>query len=105
MIDEVGYHVRDYFLNQPERFRDTPRAIMAHSTHVKGTGTFENGIETSRVEVILATRIPKERCKRIKLGYLDPDSIQLSDYQDREGDGILFVPNAGEMLYRVMKNE
>jgi len=100
-LDRIGYHVRDYFLKQMDRFRDVPRAVMAHSTHVKGIGTFEGGVERPRVNVVLATRIPPERCRRINLGYMDPDSIDPADYRGREDEGILCVPEAGEMLYRL----
>ena len=41
LIDEVGYHVRDYFLKQWERFKDVPGMILAHSTHVRGLGTYD----------------------------------------------------------------
>ena len=73
LIDEVGYHVRDYFVKQWDRFKHVPGGILAHSTHVKGTGTYDEalGIETPRISVTLATRIPEERCRRINLGYAD----------------------------------
>jgi len=100
LIDETGYHVRDYFLKQPDRFKGTPRAVMAHSTHVRGTGVFENGVEKPRIEVILATRIPEIRCRKINLGYMNYRDVILSEYQNRENEGILFVENAGETLYR-----
>ena len=100
LIDEVGYHVRDYFTKQWDRFKDVPGSILAHSTHVKGMGTFENGIEKSRIQVTLATGIPEERCKRVNLGYLDYKQIHVEEWRDREQDGILLVPHAGEMLYR-----
>jgi lactate racemase len=103
-IDEIGYHVRDYFLSQMGRFSHIPRGILAHSTHVKGGGTYENGVERPRVEVILATRIPAERCKRINLGYMNPDLINADDWKNREDEGILCVEKAGEILYR-LKNE
>jgi lactate racemase len=102
-IDEIGYHVRDYFMMQMDRFRHIPRGILAHSTHVKGGGTYENGVERPRVEVILATRIPEERCKRINLGYMNPDLINAEDWQDREDEGVLCVEKAGEILYRLQK--
>jgi len=101
LLDEVGYHCRDYFLKQMDNFKDIPRAVLAHSTHVKGLGTFQDGVEKPRVNVILATRIPEERCRRINLGYMNPDDIDLTDYQDREDEGILLVPQAGETLYRL----
>ena len=56
LIDEVGYHVRDYFTKQWDRFKNVPGSILAHSTHVKGTGTYEHGIETPRISVTLSYR-------------------------------------------------
>jgi nickel-dependent lactate racemase len=100
LLDRIGYHTRDYFLKQMGQFEGVPRGIMAHSTHVKGIGTFEDGIEKPRCNVILATRIPKERCDRINLGYMDPDTINIADYEGREGEGVLVVHEAGETLHR-----
>lgn len=99
-IERVGYHVRDYFLARMEGFRDVPRGVLAHSTHVRGTGRYENGVERPDIEVILATAIPREKCEQICLGYLDPERIRLADYMDRESEGILYVERAGETLYR-----
>ncbi len=101
VIDEIGYHVRDYFVTQWERFKDYPWGVLAHSTHLRGMGTFENGVERPRINVTLATRIPRQRCEGVNLGYLDPDSVKLEEWQARQDDGILIVPKAGEMLYRV----
>lgn len=100
LIDKVGYHVRDFFLKQPGKYGWVPGIIKAHSTHVKGSGTYENGVEKPRINVILATGIPEERCHRINVGYVNPDSINISDWMRREDQGILFVQNAGEVLYR-----
>jgi nickel-dependent lactate racemase len=101
IIDKIGYHTRDYFLKQMGRFRDIPGGVMAHSTHVKGIGTFEDGVERPRVNVVLATKIPPARCKQINLGYMNPDDIDPQDFADREGEGVLLVKKAGEMLYRL----
>ena len=100
LIDEVGYHVRDYFTKQWHRFKDVPGSILAHSTHVKGMGTFEHGIEKPRISVTLATGISEERCKRVNLGYIDYKKIHIDEWSNREQEGILLVPHAGEMLYR-----
>ena len=100
-IEKIGYHVRDYFLTQMERFRDIPRAALAHSTHVRGTGIYQNGIERPRIEVVLATSIPKEKCEQINLGYMNPAEIRIEDYTGKEDQGILYVDNAGEILYRL----
>lgn len=101
IIEEIGYHCRDYFLKQWEQFKGYPWGVIAHSTHVRGIGTYENGVEKCRAKVTLATRVPREVCERINLGWRDPDSIRKEDYMDREEEGILFVPKAGEMLYQL----
>nr|BBH89967.1 hypothetical protein KTC_47180 [Thermosporothrix sp. COM3] len=102
LIDQVGYHVLEYFLKQWDRFKDVPGSILAHSTHVKGTGTYDpqTGIEKPRIQVTLATGIPEERCRRINLGYLDYRTIRPEEWENREKEGILLVRHAGEMLYR-----
>ena len=63
-IEKLGYHVRDYFKKQSTKFKDIPGGILAHSTHVKGIGTFENNKENPRIDVILATGIKKETCEK-----------------------------------------
>ncbi len=101
LLDEVGYHVRDYFVAQWDRFKDYPWGVLAHSTHLRGDGTFENGVEQARIRVTLATGIPREQCERIGLGYLDPSTVDPEKWANREDEGILLVRRAGEMLYRV----
>jgi hypothetical protein len=61
----------------------------------------EDGIERPDVQVILATGIPESTCRRINLGYMDPNGVDLSAYTNREAEGILFVDHAGEILYRL----
>ncbi len=99
-VFEIGYHTRDYFLKQWSRFRDEPWGVLAHSTHVKGIGTFEDGVESPRVEVILASRISPDDCRRLNLGYMDPSSIDPDAFRNGEDEGILVIPKAGEVLYR-----
>ena len=103
LIDEIGYHCREYFTSQWERFRDYPGGILAHSTHVRGLGSYDaaTGVERPRVSVTLATGIPEERCRRINLGYCDPASIRIDEWRDREDEGVLLIPRAGEILYRL----
>ena len=100
LIERIGYHVRDYFLRQMERFAQIPGGVLAHSTHVKGVGTYDGGVERPRMDVVLATGIAEETCRRINLGYRDPATIDAKEWQDREQDGVLYVPKAGEILYR-----
>lgn len=101
LIREIGYHCRDYFLKQWDRFKDYPWGVLAHSTHVRGIGTYENGVETPRIQVTLATQIAEEDCRRINLAYRDPASIHPPDFAGREEEGILYVPKAGERLFHL----
>ena len=100
-IEAVGYHCRDYFLRQWNRFQAVPWGVLAHCSHVRGIGRFENGVENCRAKVTLATQIPEAKCRRINLGYRDPRSIHLEDFANREDEGVLLVPKAGEMLFRL----
>ncbi len=100
-IEKIGYHVRDYFTRQWDQFKDVPWGVLAHSTHVRGGGTFEDGIEKPRIQVTLASAIPRDVCERINLGYRDPQSIDVEEFADREDEGILLVRKAGERLYRL----
>ena len=103
LIDEIGYHVRDYFLKQWDRFKHYPGGVLAHSTHLRGIGEYDaaTGIESPRIRVTLATGIPEARCRSLNLGYLDPGQIRPRDWQGKEDDGLLLVPKAGEVLYRI----
>jgi nickel-dependent lactate racemase len=100
-IEAIGYHCRDYFLKQWDKFKHIPWGVVAHATHVRGIGTYENGVEKCRAEVTLATQIPESKAKKISLGYRDPKSIKLEDFANREDEGILLVPKAGEMLFQL----
>ncbi len=100
-IRRIGYHVRDYFTNQWEKFSHEPKLILAHSTNVKGIGSFSNGVEKPRVSVTLATSIPQEVCKQVNLGYCDYRSIDLDQWRRRRDDDLLVVENAGQVLHRL----
>ena len=100
-IMAVGYHCRDYFLKQWSTFKHYPWGVLAHSSHVHGLGTYEGGVESSRARVTLATGIAPEVCRQINLGYRDPQSIRLEDFENREHEGVLLVPRAGEILYQL----
>jgi len=101
VLDRIGYHVRDYFLAHMDEMKDEPKSVMAHSTLVKGGGTYIDGVESPRINVVLATGIPRERCERINLGYMDPTTIDVEEWKGREEEGILVVPRAGEVLHRL----
>ena len=100
-IYEIGYHILPYFLNNWEHFKHIPLGVLAHSTHLRGSGVMENDAERPNVKVTLASKISPEDCGRLNLGYLDPASVNFEEWQGREEEGILYVPKAGEILYRV----
>jgi nickel-dependent lactate racemase len=100
-IYEVGYHILPYFLNNWGHFKNIPLGVLAHSTHLRGSGIMENGMEKPNVKVTLASKISAEDCARLNLGYLDPTKIKIDNWKDRQREDILFVPQAGEILYRV----
>jgi lactate racemase len=102
-IDRIGYHCRDYFVNQWQQFKDAPRGVLAHSTHLYGQGAYESqaGNETPRIRVTLATGITEEHCRKLNLGYLDPAGVNLDDWRNQEAHGIKLIPRAGETLYRL----
>jgi lactate racemase len=99
-IEEVGYHALPYFLNQWDRFAHVPLGVLAHSTHVRGAGRWVNGAEEPRVRVTLASRVDAHTCARLALGYLDPATVDVEAWADREDEGVLLVRKAGERLYR-----
>ncbi|HEY6737233.1 MAG TPA: lactate racemase domain-containing protein [Actinopolymorphaceae bacterium] len=99
-IARIGYHCRDYFLGQWERFADVPRGVVAHSTHLRGNGTFDpvEG-ERCRISVTLATGIGEAQTRAHGLGYLDPATIDPQEWA--QDPGTLVVPDAGEVLFRL----
>jgi lactate racemase len=103
VLDEIGYHCRDYFLAQWDRFGGYPGGILAHSTHVKGRGTFDarHAVESPRIKVTLATAISREHCDHLSLGYQDPTTVDLGEWSDDPRRPNFIVPRAGELLFRV----
>ncbi len=100
-IYEVGYHILPYFLNDWDRFKNISLGVLAHSTHLRGSGIMKNGIEKPNVRVTIASKISAEDCARLNLGYLDPAKINIDEWKDKEDEGVLVVPKAGEILYRM----
>ena len=99
VLQQIGYHGSTYYQQLWDRFKHFPWAILAHSAHVRGETTMTNGVEKARIRVTLASRVPRATCERLGLGYLDPDTINLSSWQGRKDT--LFVPHAGERLFRL----
>jgi nickel-dependent lactate racemase len=100
-IYEIGYHCRDYFLAQWDRFAHIHWGVLAHSTHLRGAGSYdpETREERLRVQVTLASAIPEDVCRSANLGYLDPASMDIAAFA--ADPDTLVVPQAGEMLFRL----
>jgi len=100
-ILEIGYHCRDYFVHQPDRFAHVHRGVLAHSTHLRGAGSYDpaTGEERLRVGVTLATGVPEDVCRAVGLGHLDPASVDVAALA--ADPGTLVVPRAGETLFRL----
>jgi nickel-dependent lactate racemase len=99
-ISAVGYHCRDYFVRQWDRFKNLPWGVLAHSTHLRGGGSFEEATgERCRIDVTLATGIDADTTRSLGLTYLDPASIDIAEWE-RDPE-TLVVHNAGEILYKL----
>jgi nickel-dependent lactate racemase len=101
LIKQIGYHVRDYFVKQWDQFKQIPWGVLAHSTHLRGVGTYEDGIERPRIQVTLATGISEEECRAVNLAYRDPATIDPQEWLRKADPDRLVVPRAGEYLYRL----
>ena len=99
-LRKIGYHNRDYFVKQWSKFKDHPWGELAHSTHLRGMGTYDDVEgEKNRVKVTLATGIPREEVEHYNLSYLDPAEVDIAAYE--ADPDTLVVHNAGEVLHRL----
>ena len=100
---KIGYHCRDYFIKQWDKFSGYHLADLAHSTHLRGAGTYDPVTgERLRVTVTLATAIPEAIVRSVNLDYLDPAQVDLEAWA-ADAD-TLVVPDAGEHLFRLTTN-
>ena len=100
-IYDIGYHCRDYFVKQWDRFSHVHWGVLAHSTHLRGAGTYDahTGQERLRVQVTLATAIPEDVCHAANLGFLDPATVDPAAFA--ADPDTMVVPRAGEILFRL----
>ena len=101
VIRQIGYHVLDYFLGQWDRFAHLPKGVIAHSTHLRGVGSWSNGVERPRITVTLATGLDADTCAAINLNYADYRTIDVAALQSQADPDCLVIPRAGEFLYRL----
>ncbi len=99
-IYDIGYHCRDYFVKQWDRFSGIHWGVLAHSTHLRGAGTYDEVEgEHCRVNVTLVTAIPPELVRKANLSYIAPEDFDLAAYE--ADPDTMVVPNAGETLFRL----
>jgi nickel-dependent lactate racemase len=100
-IYEAGYHILPYFLENWEKYKHIPLGVLAHCTHLRGSGEMENGVEKPNIKVTLASKISAEDCRALNIHYLDPRKVEIEGWMNREHEGKLYVPKAGEILYKL----
>ena len=100
-LEQIGYHCMPFFIEQWDKYGHFPGGLLAHSTHLRGQGTYsaEAG-EQCRITVTLATGISEERCRAMNLNYLDPATLDIDAFPKDDPD-YLYIPHAGEMLFRL----
>ena len=104
ILDQIGFHGIEYFKTNWETYQHYPWTVLAHAAHVRGDATYKDGIETPRIHVSLASQIPKERCESVGLRYCNPDSVDLSWWEACKDPDVLYVPKAGEHLFKLTEN-
>lgn len=100
-LAEIGYHCMDFFIKQWDKFKDHPWGEIAHSTHVRGLGTFdpETNTEYPRTTITLASQVPPEVCEAYNLNYRDPNTLPWDEFES--DPDTLIVEHAGEILHRL----
>lgn len=104
LMEQIGYHVRDYFLKKWDYYKGYPMMVLAHSTLLKPDGTYEEGKEHPRIKATLATGIHPQVCRKININYYNPLEINPNNLKEGQIEDLLIVPNAGETLYRYREN-
>lgn len=100
-IYETGYHILPYFLEHWDQYKHIPLGVLAHCTHLRGSGSYDNGVEKPHIRVTLACKISPQDCEKLNLGYMNPEGIDINDWINREDEGILYIPKAGEVLFKL----
>ena len=99
-IKEIGYHCRDYFVKQWDRFRIVPWGVLAHSTHLRGAGTYDEATGRARAgHGHPGHRHPRGAGARGEPGLPGPGRGR-PDAWAADPD-TLVVPQAGEVLFRL----
>jgi nickel-dependent lactate racemase len=99
-IRAIGYHCREFFTAQWDRYRHHPWGVLAHSTHLRGAGSYDpvHG-ERCRITVTLATGIDEATTRSLGLNHRDSAGIDPAAWS--ADPDTLVVHDAGEILYRL----
>ena len=90
---EVGYHCRDYFVKQWDRFPVVPWGVLAHSTHLRGAATTRPPARSAAGSPSPWPRRPGGAVRAVNLDYLNPAEGDAQAWA-AEPD-TLVVPRAG----------
>jgi hypothetical protein len=104
LLEQIGYHVKDYFMKKWDNYKGYPLMVLAHSTLMKPDGRYEEGKEHPRITATLATGISPHTCKKINVNYLDTAEINPDNLKAGQNEDLLIIPNAGEILYSFREN-
>jgi nickel-dependent lactate racemase len=102
LIERYGYapleKIRELVSQSPELQQNL--CVAAHLAHVSFAGRrLENGAIVPRYAITLASAVDEATCRKVNLGYMDPQRFRREDY---EGDtDTLIVEHAGRDLYLV----
>jgi lactate racemase len=79
-------------------------AIAAHLAHVAyGSSRNAEGRFVPRYQIVLASAVPEDVCRRVHLGYMDPRTFNRANYENDPNTRI--VEDAGRDLYLVRPYE
>ena len=100
-IAEIGYHCRDYFVKQWDRFEHMPWGDLAHSTHLRGAGTYDAaGGERAAGHGHAGDRHPRGAGAR-RSTWTTSTRPRSTPQRGRRTRTRSSCPQAGEVLYRL----
>ena len=73
-IHDIGYHCRDYFVKQWDRFSHVHWGVLAHSTHLRGAGTYDAQTGQERLRPRSTQPGGRTRCLNTRLDSILPTS-------------------------------
>jgi hypothetical protein len=102
LIEKYGYapleHVRDMVAGSDELRANL--CVAAHLAHVAyGSSRTADGRVVPRFQITLASEVPEDVCRRVKLTYIDWRAFDIERH--RSDPDTLIVENAGRDLYLV----